>query len=148
MTPSRGRRLYNLGLATACGERLPAWIDKVATAHLHAIDCHEMPCLAAVSWVQGDAERFDIGDAVAEHVDLDVGIAAPYGRLVEKRGDESIAALTVVAVFPTDFMGEWPVRIDYRAETLLDTERRLGCTTPGTCKSSAAPAGPHAGHAH
>lgn len=127
---------------------LPLWVNNVPTAHLHEVDCHEMPCLAAVSWEQENSAQVDIGDHIGKHAEQGMGVAAPYGRLVEKATHNSIYSLTVVAVFPADFLTQWPVRIDYRAETLLEALR------PGWVKQrpktavSGMDADPHGGHAH
>jgi hypothetical protein len=111
--------LLSSGWPVRIRDRIGGWVGAIPNAHLHKLDCEEMPCLAAVSWEQNIKDQVDIAELVAANIDEDVGVAAPFGRLAEKKDDTFLWQLSVVAIYPIDMMTQWPARIDKRAALMI-----------------------------
>jgi hypothetical protein len=129
------------------------WVSAIPSAHIHEIDCDEMPCLALVSWEQEPKGVVDIGGLLSEHVSESVIATAPFGRFVEPMTDERIAVLSVVAFSPIDLLTEWPVRIDERAARLMNrSEDTWAADRPRAVEPEVEPMGhgheDHEGHQH
>jgi hypothetical protein len=122
------------------------WVSAIPSAFIHSIDCEEMPCLAVVSWEQGAHDVVDIGYLLADHVGKDVGVAAPFGQLVESLGGGRIAAVTVVGLYPVDLLVQWPARIDDRARGIIRAAEHTWARERPVAPS--VPAEEHEGHEH